>query len=77
MTEADAQARLIAVLARYRPAPTTNDALKAAVLDSLVPADFLATTGAAISQRFDKGRTLEMGRAIRARKEGSNASDRG
>ena len=76
MTDTAAHTRLIAILAHYRPAPTTDDALKAAVSDILAPADFLATTGAAISQRFKKGRTLEMGRAIRARIEESNASDR-
>ena len=78
MTDTAAHTRLIAILAHYRPVPTTDDALKAAVSDILAPADFLAMTGAAISQRLDKGkgRTLEMGRAIRARIEESNASDR-
>ena len=77
MTDIAAHARFIAVLARYRTAPTTDGALKAAVSDIFAPAGFLATTGAAISQRFDKGRRSEMGRAIRARKEGPDASDRG
>ena len=79
MTDIAAHARFIAVLARYRSAPTTDDALKAAVSDILAPADFLVMTGAAISQRLDKGkgRTLEMGRAIRAGIEGPDASDRG
>ena len=76
MTDTAAHTRLIAVLARYRAAPTTDHALKAAVSDILAPADFPAKTGAAISQRLKKGRTLEMGRAIRARIEESNASDR-
>ena len=77
MTDTAAHTRLIAVLARYRPAPTTNDALKAAVSDIFAPVDFLAKTGAAISQRLKKGRRSEMGRAIRARKEGPDVSDRG
>ena len=77
MTDTAAHTRLIAVLARYRPVPTTTDAWKAAVSSILAPADFLAKTGAAISQRLKKGRTLDMGRAIRARKEGQDVSDRG
>ena len=77
MTDTAAHTRLIAILARYRSAPTTDDALKAAVSGILAPADFLAKTGAAIPQRLDKGRTLEMGRAIRARIEGPDAPDRG